>query len=134
MTDMDHEPTTLLRRGLIGSVVAAICCFTPILVVIVAGVGLSAIVGWLDYALFPMLFASLAVVAYALWLQVGRPGRSPKVLLIGLAVALSVLLFWLEFRFALRISVAAALAVAGYALWLRRSRRVAAENMEGGQR
>lgn len=120
MTDMNIEPTTLLRRGLIGSVVAAICCFTPFLVVIVAGVGLSAIVGWLDYALFPMLFASLSVVAYALWLQADRPGHNPKTLLIGLAVVLSALLFWLEFRFALRISVAAALAVAGYALWLRK--------------
>lgn len=123
MTDMNNnnEPTTLLRRGLIGSVVAAICCFTPFLVLIVAGVGLSAVVGWLDYALFPMLFASLSAVAYALWQQAGRPGHSPKALLIGLAVVLSALLFWLEFRFALRISVAAALAVAGYALWLRKS-------------
>ena len=42
MTDMNNknEPTTLLRRGLIGSVFAAICCFTPFLVLIVAGVGL----------------------------------------------------------------------------------------------
>jgi len=111
----------LLRRGLIGSVIAAICCFTPLLVVVVAGAGLSAIVGWLDYALFPMLFASLGVVAHAMWLQAGQPGRCPKNLIVGLVVALSALLFWLEFRFALRISVAAALAVAGYALWLRRA-------------
>lgn len=39
---------TLLRRGLIGSVIAAICCFTPLLVVVFAGFGLSALVGWLD--------------------------------------------------------------------------------------
>ena len=119
------EHKKLLRSGLIGSGIAAICCFTPFLVVIVAGAGLSAVVGWLDYALFPMLFASLSVIAYALWLQAGKPGRSPKNLVIGLTVALSALLFWLEFRFALRISVATALAVAGYALWLRKSSRVA---------
>jgi len=111
----------LLRRGLVGSVIAAICCFTPLLVVVVAGAGLSAIVGWLDYALFPMLFASLGVVAHAMWLQAGQPGRCPKNLIVGLVVVLSALLIWLEFRFALRISVAAALAVAGYALWLRRA-------------
>lgn len=111
----------LLRRGLIGSSVAAICCFTPFLVVIVAGVGLSALVGWLDYALFPLLFASLGVVAHALWLQAGRPGRCPKNPIIILVILLSVLLIWLEFRYALRISVAAALAVAAYALWLRRA-------------
>lgn len=112
---------TLLRRGLTGSVIAAICCFTPLLVVVFAGVGLSALVGWLDYALFPLLFASLGVVAHALWLQAGKPGPCPRNLIIFAVVALSVLLFWLEFRFALRLSVAAALAVAGYGLWLRRA-------------
>ena len=112
---------TLLRRGLIGSVIAAICCFTPFLVIIVAGVGLSALVGWLDYALFPLLFASLGVVAHALWLRTGRHGRCPKNLIIAMVIALSALLIWLEFRFALRISVAAALSVALYALWLRRA-------------
>jgi ABC-type Fe3+ transport system permease subunit len=33
--------------------------------------------------------------------------------------AFSALLFWLEFRYALRISIAAAVAVAGYAYYLR---------------
>ena len=118
---------TLLRRGLIGSVIAAICCFTPLLVVVVAGVGLSAIVGWLDYALFPILFASMGVVAHALWLQAGKPGRCPRNLIIALVVAFSAALIWLEFRFALRSSVAAALAVAAYAIWLRgRARRAPA--------
>mgnify|MGYP003626940954 FL=1 len=111
---------TLLRRGLIGSTIAAICCFTPFLVVVVAGVGLSAIVGWLDYALFPLLFTSMGVVAHALWLQAGKPGRCPKNLIVVLVVVLSAGLIWLEFRYALRISVATALAVAAYAIWLRR--------------
>ena len=113
----------MLRRGLIGSVIAAICCFTPLLVVVVAGVGLSALVGWLDYALFPLLFASLGIVAHALWLRAGKPGRCPKNVIIPLVVVLSVGLIWLEFRFALRISVAAALAVAAYAIWLKRMER-----------
>ncbi len=111
---------TQLRRGLIGSVLAAICCFTPLLVVVVTGAGLSAIVGWLDYALFPLLFASLGLVAHALWLMSQKRGPSPKGIITLLVLALSVLLIWLEFRFALRISVAAALAVALYGYWLRR--------------
>ena len=114
---------TLMRRGLIGSVIAAICCFTPLLVVVVAGVGLSAIVGWLDYALFPLLFASMGVVAHALWLQADKPGRCPRNVIIALVVVLSAGLIWLEFRFALRISVAAALSVAAYAIWLKRAAR-----------
>jgi len=110
--DMKNEK--LLRGGLIGSGIAAICCFTPFLVVIAAGVGLSAIVGWLDYALFPLLFASLGLVAHALWIRAGRPGRCPKNLIMFLVVALSALLFLLEFRYAVRLSAAAAIAVAIY--------------------
>ena len=121
---------SLLRRGLIGSVFAAICCFTPLLVVVVAGVGLSALVGWLDYALFPLLFASMGVVAHALWLRAGKPGRCPKNVIVALVVALSAALIWLEFRFALRISVAVALAVAGYAIWLKRTTRSAPSGAE----
>jgi len=111
----------LMRRGLIGSVIAALCCFTPLLVVVVAGVGLSAVVGWLDYALFPLLFASLGVVAQALWLQSDRRGPSPKTAIVIIVVALTALLFWLEFRLALRVSGAAALAVVAYGAWLRRT-------------
>jgi len=110
-----------LRRGTIGAIVAAICCFTPLLVIIVAGVGLSAITGWLDYALFPLLFASLGIMAHALWMQAGRPGRCPRNLIIAGVVVLSALLFWLEFRFALRLSIGAALALVLYAVWLRRA-------------
>jgi mercuric ion transport protein len=117
-TNMKDEK--LLRGGLIGSLFAAICCFTPFLVVIVAGVGLSAIVGWLDYALFPLLFASLGVVAHALWIRAGRPGPCPRNLIIALVIALSALLFWLEFRYAVRLSAAAAIAVALYDYWLGR--------------
>jgi mercuric ion transport protein len=112
---------TLLRRGLIGSAIAAICCFTPFLVVLVAGAGLSALVGWLDHALFPLLFASLGIVAHALWLQAGKPGRCPKNAIVVAVLLLSGLIIWLEFRFALRLSVAAALAVVLYAAWLRRA-------------
>ncbi len=56
------------RAGVIGAVVAAVCCFTPVLVVLVTVVGWSAIVGYLDYVLFPVLglFIVLAVVG---WVQ-----------------------------------------------------------------
>src|SRR3546814_7303546 len=45
----------LLGIGIVGSVVAALCCFTPILVVLLGAVGLSAMLGWLDYVLLPSL-------------------------------------------------------------------------------
>ncbi len=113
----------LLRTGSIGTAIAAICCFTPALVVLVGFAGLSAIVGWLDYGLFPAMFASMGLVAFALYLRAGNKGPSPTAVIIIAVAALSTLLFWLEFRYALRISIAAAVAVAAYAYYLRAGRR-----------
>ncbi len=60
---MDHQ--RLLRIGIIGSVIAALCCFTTVLVGLLAVVGLSAAVGWLDYVLFPALFIFIGITIYA---------------------------------------------------------------------
>ena len=109
----------LLRTGSSGTAIAAICCFTPALVILLGFAGLSTIVGWLDYGLFPILFASMGLVAYALHLRSGRKGPSPTIVIAVVAVALSALLIWLEFRYALRISIAGAIAVAAYAYYLR---------------
>ncbi len=57
----------LLRTGIIGTIVAALCCFTPILVVLFGVVGLSAAVGYLDYVLFPALAFFAGLTLYALW-------------------------------------------------------------------
>ena len=113
----------LLRTGVIGSAIAAICCFTPALVILFAAAGLSAIVGGLDYVLFPVLFASMGLVAFALYLRSGRKGPSPKAIVVVAVAALSALLFWLEFRYALRISIVAAGAVAAYGFYLRAGHR-----------
>ncbi len=57
----------LLKVGIIGAIVAALCCVTPILVILVTTIGLSAIIGWLDYVLFPALAVFIAITVYALW-------------------------------------------------------------------
>ena len=64
----------LLGTGIAGSVIAAICCVTPVLVVLVTAVGLSAIVGYLDYVLFPALAFFLGLTGYALY---RRSKRAP---------------------------------------------------------
>ena len=56
----------LLRIGMIGTVVAALCCFTPVLVVLLGAVGFSAAIGWLDYVLLPALVLFLGLTAFAL--------------------------------------------------------------------
>lgn len=57
----------LLRFGVIGTIVTALCCFTPLLVVLLGVVGLSAITGQLDLVLFPALGAFVLLTIYALW-------------------------------------------------------------------
>ena len=57
---------TLLRTGIAGSAIVALCCVTPILVVAVSAIGLAAIVGWLDFVLLPALAFFLGLTAYAL--------------------------------------------------------------------
>ena len=56
----------LLRVGIVGSAVAALCCFTPLLVVLLGAVGLSAVVGYLDYVLLPSLAIFIGITIYAL--------------------------------------------------------------------
>lgn len=70
----------LLKFGVIGTAVAALCCFTPVLVVLFGVVGLSAAVGYLDYVLFPALAGFAALTAYALWRrgQSGGPVRGDR--------------------------------------------------------
>lgn len=55
----------LLKMGIIGTVIIALCCFTPILVVLFGIVGLSALVGYLDYVLFPALAVFVLIMIYA---------------------------------------------------------------------
>lgn len=62
---MDNR--NLLKTGIAGSVIAAVCCATPILVIAFAALGLSAWVGWLDYVLLPMLAVFAGMTIYALW-------------------------------------------------------------------
>ncbi len=57
---------TILKTGIIGGAVTAICCVTPVLVVAVSAVGLAAVVPWLDFLLFPALAMFVGMVAYAL--------------------------------------------------------------------
>lgn len=57
----------LLWTGVTGSVIAALCCFTPVLVIALGAAGLSAWIGGLDFVLLPALAFFLALTGYALW-------------------------------------------------------------------
>jgi mercuric ion transport protein len=69
---MRVKDRTILRTGIIGSVIAAICCFTPALVLLLGAVGLSAWLAWLDYVLLPALVLFLGIAIYGLVLKQRR--------------------------------------------------------------
>jgi len=60
------KTSTLLKTGIVGTAIAALCCFTPLLVVIFGAIGLAAWTGYLDAVLMPALVFFLALTVYAL--------------------------------------------------------------------
>ena len=64
---------SLLKVGIVGTVIAAICCFTPALVILLGAVGLSSLIGILDYVLLPALGIFIAIMGYALWQRSKQP-------------------------------------------------------------
>lgn len=65
------KDVTLLKVGITGTVIAAICCFTPALVVLLGAIGLSSLTGSLDIVLLPALAIFLVMTGYALWKRSG---------------------------------------------------------------
>jgi mercuric ion transport protein len=59
----------ILKTGIIGAAIAAICCATPILVITLGALGFSAWIGWLDYVLFPALGMFLGLIVLGIWLR-----------------------------------------------------------------
>jgi len=66
---------TLLRAGIVGGIVAAVCCATPLLALALAALGLSAWLAWADYVLLPLIALCLALVALAFWRLRHAPAR-----------------------------------------------------------
>ncbi len=66
----------LLKYGAIGTVIVAIGCFTPVMVVLLGAVGLSAALGWIDYVLFPALALFIGLTVYAVWRRQRRQNQS----------------------------------------------------------
>ncbi len=68
----EKSDSRLLKMGVIGAVILALCCFTPVLVVLLGVVGLSAMLGWLDYVLLPALAFFIGLTIYAVWRRQSR--------------------------------------------------------------
>ncbi len=59
------QDRALLKLGLTGTIVTAICLFTPTLAWLLALSGLAGWLAWLDYVLLPLLVVFLGLTAYA---------------------------------------------------------------------
>jgi mercuric ion transport protein len=59
------QDRALLKLGLTGTIVTAICCFTPTLAWLLALSGLAGWLAWTDYVLLPLLAVFLGVTATA---------------------------------------------------------------------
>ena len=58
---------SLITTGAIGAALAAICCATPLLAVVLGGIGLTAWLAKADYVLLPVLLLGVGLVALGLY-------------------------------------------------------------------
>ena len=58
---------TMIATGAVGAVVAAICCATPLLAVLLGGLGLAGLLVKADYIVIPALLVCLGLVAIGLY-------------------------------------------------------------------
>nr|WP_015061092.1 mercury resistance system transport protein MerF [Pseudomonas sp. K-62]BAM13928.1 mercuric transport protein [Pseudomonas sp. K-62] len=57
----------LVRTGVAGAVVAALCCATPILATVLGAIGLAAWASKADYVLMPVLLVSVILAGIGLY-------------------------------------------------------------------
>lgn len=58
---------TLVTSGVVGALIAAVCCATPLLAVAFGAVGLGAWIAKADYVLIPALILCAGLVAFGLY-------------------------------------------------------------------
>lgn len=56
-------PRRRFIAAVIGTVLIAVCCFTPILVILLVSIGFAALTPYLDYVLYP----ALALMLFVTW-------------------------------------------------------------------
>ena len=64
------------KTGLWGSIVAAVCCFTPLLVVGLGLIGFTVLTPYLDIVLLPLLCIFLLAALYGWWMKKGQSQSS----------------------------------------------------------
>jgi mercuric ion transport protein len=65
---------TLITTGIVGAVVAAVCCATPLLAILFGALGLTAWLAKADYVLIPGLVLCLGLAGVSLYRRRLRQG------------------------------------------------------------
>ena len=63
------DDRALVRKGVVGAAIAALCCATPMLVLALAALGLAGAAVWLDWLIIPALLGFVALAAVGLYRQ-----------------------------------------------------------------
>lgn len=77
---MEKQTTQSLKKkfyaAIAGTIVVALCCFTPVLVILLAAIGLSSFTPYLDYVLLPALavLIILTIYSYREWKKTQNQG------------------------------------------------------------
>ena len=74
---MDHN-TKLIGTGVTGALVSLLCCVTPVLVVLLGALGLTAWVAKLDYVLIPVFVGSIGLVIFAVMRKRACPAKTSQ--------------------------------------------------------
>jgi mercuric ion transport protein len=70
------EKDRWFKAGLVGTIVTAVCCATPLLPWVFGLLGLAAVTAYLDYVLVPLLLIFLAITLWAGWARRRTGSRS----------------------------------------------------------
>ena len=69
--EIDKLKNKLLALGVGGTILAILCCFTPLLLIVLTAAGLTGLIGVIynDAVLLPILAGFLILTGYAIWRQ-----------------------------------------------------------------
>jgi mercuric ion transport protein len=78
MSPRPSNARRLLVTGLAGTALTALCCFTPVLVILLGAVGAASLAVYLDAVLFPLLGFFLLLSLVGAWRYFRKPA-APEV-------------------------------------------------------
>lgn len=73
MSPDPSRPRRLMLTGLVGTVLTALCCFTPVLVILLGAVGAASLAVYLDLVLFPLLGFFVLLGLVGVWQYLRKP-------------------------------------------------------------